>query len=227
MSIDQVHDHFNTEAFEYDGLISKLIPKYHEQNQIIFKLIPFSTESRLRVLDLGCGTGILSYIVLSEFPKAEVVAFDLAENMLMACRDNLSKYSQRLAVKQGNFDTDDFGTGYDLVLSGLATHHLSDNHKSKLYKRIYQSLNPGGVFLNREVILGATPRISETYHRLWREFMRANGEDDQKWFSTYLAEDIPARVEDQLQWLSNSGFKDVGCHWQYLNFAIFGGSKQE
>ena len=67
--------------------------------------------------------------------------------------------------------------------------------------------------------------ISETYHRLWREFIRANGEDDQRWFSTYLAEDIPARVEDQLQWLSNSGFKDVGCHWQYLNFAIFGGSK--
>lgn len=121
MSIEKVHNHFNTEAFEYDGLIPKLIPKYHEQNQVIFKLIPFDSETKLRVLDLGCGTGILSYIVLSEFPKAEVVAFDLAENMLVACREILSKYSQRLTVKQGNFEIDDFGTGYDLILSGLAT----------------------------------------------------------------------------------------------------------
>jgi len=32
-------------------------------------------------------------------------------------------------------------------------------------------------------------------------------------------------VGDQLEWLREAGFVDVGCHWQRMNFAIFGGNK--
>ncbi len=33
-------------------------------------------------------------------------------------------YKDRLTLKQGDFGQDDFGGGYDLIVSGLATHHL-------------------------------------------------------------------------------------------------------
>ena len=92
MEVDKVRKHFEEEAFDYDGLIPRLIPKYHEQNEIILTLIPFDRSRVVKVLDLGCGTGILSYLVLSVFPRAQVVAFDLAENMLAACSQNLSVY---------------------------------------------------------------------------------------------------------------------------------------
>ena len=224
MNIDRVSAHFEEEAFEYDELITRLIPKYKEQHEIILKLLSFKPEDNLSVLDLGCGTGVLSYLILKSYPSARVVAIDLAEKMLQVCAANLRSYKDRLTLRQGNFGADDLGSGYDLVISGLAIHHLDDNGKRKLYHRIFHALNPGGTFLNREIVLGATPHLSEKYHELWRQFIKSNGEDEGKWFNTYLTEDKPATVEDQLQWLKEAGFVDTGCHWRYFNYAIFGGT---
>jgi tRNA (cmo5U34)-methyltransferase len=225
MNLDKVRRHFEDEAFGYDGLITRIVPKYHEQNETIITLIPFNRSEIVKVLDLGCGTGILSHLVLSGFSRAQVVAFDLAENMLAVCARNLSAYKDRLTLMKGNFGLDDFGSGYDIIVSGLSTHHLDDTEKLRLYKRIYDSLNQGGVFINREVVLGETPSLTDRYHYLWREYIRSNGEDDKKWFKKYLEEDIPAPVEMQTNWLREIGFIDVGCHWRYFNFAIFGGIK--
>jgi hypothetical protein len=44
-------------------------------------------------------------------------------------------------------------------------------------------------------------------------------------YDEYLEEDIPSSVEEQTKWLTEAGFSEVGCHWRYLNFAIFGGMK--
>ncbi|AGL01222.1 class I SAM-dependent methyltransferase [Desulfoscipio gibsoniae] len=188
-------------------------------------MIPFERSKAVKVLDLGCGTGILSYLILVAFPNARVVAFDMAENMLAACSQNLSVYKNRLTLFQGNFGSDDFGGGYDIIVSGLSTHHLDDTEKPGLYKRIYDALNQGGVFINREVVLGESSSLTDRYHYLWREYIRSNGEDDEKWFNRYLDEDIPAPVEVQTNWLKEIGFIHVGYHWRYFNFAIFGGTK--
>jgi len=50
----------------------------------------------------------------------------------------------------GDFNA--FAGKYDVVLSSLALHHLiTDDDKRHLYRRIYDSLNSGGVFYNAEV----------------------------------------------------------------------------
>lgn len=225
MNPGRVHDHFEAEAFEYDSLIDRLIPQYSEQHEIMLAMIPFDEATELTALDLGCGTGVLSHMVLRSFPKARVTAVDLSDNMLEACRDKLSKYSDRLVTRLGNFAEDSVGEGYDIVISGLAIHHLSNPAKQTLYERIFDALNPGGVFLNREIVLGESDSLTEQYHALWRQYIALNGEDDEKWFANYKCEDIPASVSDQLTWLKEAGFVDVACHWRYLNFAVFGGRK--
>lgn len=229
MSLDKVAEHFEKEAFVYDELIPRLIPNYHEQHRIITGLLEavFDREAVLKAIDLGCGTGVLSYILLKNFTNSTVVAYDLAENMLKVCKSNLAGYGDRLTLKQSDFGDGHIGEGYDIILSGLSIHHLDTEGKMRLYDRIYKALKPGGVFINREIVLGATAYLTEQYHQLWCEFIRGNGEDEQKWFSQYLDEDIPASVEDQLDWLKHAGFEDTGCHWRYLNFAIFGGRKKQ
>lgn len=224
-NVEQVRAHFEQRAFDYDGLIPRLIPRYHEQHNLIRQLIPFESNANIKVLDLGAGTGILSALILQAFPQAKVLAFDLAENMLKVCQTNLSSFQQRLTLQQGNFAEDDFGSGYDLVVSGLAIHHLDGAGKQKLFQKIFQSMNSGGILLIRDIVTGATPNLTEQYEQLWRDFMNTNGEDDAVWFQKYLEEDIPSSVEEQTKWLLKAGFAEVGCHWRYLNFAIFGGMK--
>ena len=225
MNLDAVREQFEQRAFDYDGLIPRLIPRYREQHDLILQLIPFETNAHIKVLDLGAGTGILSALILQAFPQANVLAFDIAEKMLKVCQTNLSAYQERLTLQQGNFAEDDFGNRYDLVVSGLAIHHLDSAGKQTLFKKLFQSMNSGGILLIRDIVTAATPRLTEQYEQLWRQYMKANREDDAAWFQKYLEEDIPSSVEEQTRWLSEAGFADTACHWRHLNFAIFGGVK--
>jgi hypothetical protein len=50
-----------------------------------------------------------------------------------------------------------------------------------------------------------------------REQLRLAGEDHQSHI---------AALRDQLRWLGEAGFASVECHWEYLDFAVFGGVKE-
>jgi tRNA (cmo5U34)-methyltransferase len=225
MNLQRVKEHFEADAPDYDDTISHFVPHYREQNEMMMALLPFEGTAHIRGLDLGSGTGVLAEGILRKYPLAEVTVFDLADNMLDAARERLKKFESRVLYQKGDFSKDDFGIGYDLILSGLSIHHLEDRHKQELYRRIYLVLRPDGMFLNRDVIRGATARLDANYLALWREYVRSMGEDDTALMERYFAEDYPASVEDQLEWLRRAGFVDVGCHWQRINYAIFGGHK--
>jgi tRNA (cmo5U34)-methyltransferase len=225
MNLQRVKHHFEEEASDYDRLIVKFVPYYREQNEMMMELLPFGGTARVRGLDLGAGTGVLAEGILRRYPLAEVTVFDIADGMLDAADERLQKFDNRINFQKGDFSKDDFGIGYDLILSGLSIHHLENPQKQDLFRRIYLALNPGGVFLNRDIIRGATDRLDAIYTRLWRDYVRANGEDDKALMERFHAEDRPASIEDQLDWLRRAGFVDVGCHWQRINFAIYGGHK--
>jgi tRNA (cmo5U34)-methyltransferase len=225
MNLQRVKDHFEEDAADYDNHITRFVPYYGEQNDVIMELLPFEGTVRVRGLDLGAGTGVLAEGILRRYPLAEVTVFDLADNMLDAARERLQKFENRTAFQKGDFSKDDFGIGYDLILSGLSIHHLGNPQKRELYRRIYLALNPGGIFLNRDIVRGTTDRLDEIYLRLWRGYIRSRGEDDAACMERYRAEDVPASVEDQLEWLRQAGFVDVCSYWQRINFAVFGGHK--
>jgi len=225
MDLNTVRAHFDEEALEYDRSILRLVPHYHEQHELIIQLLPFDRQTPLQMLDLGCGTGVLSHVLVRTFPNAKLVAMDLADKMIETSKRNLAAYLDRVTAKEGDFGKEDFGSGYDLVVSGLAIHHLNDASKQDLYRRIFRALKPGGMFINREIVLGASPALTKWYEEWWRQFVKANGEADDTWFRKYFEEDFPASVEDQIEWLKEAGFTDVGCHWRYMNFAIFGGRR--
>jgi tRNA (cmo5U34)-methyltransferase len=226
MDVKQVQDHFEEEALEYDKAILRIVPFYHEQHEIILQILPFEKESPLKILDLGCGTGVLSHVLLRNFPRAQLLAWDLASNMLETCKQNLASNLDRVTFRQGDFGNEDIGSGYDLVVSGFATHHLDDAGKQDLYTRIFRSLKPGGLFVNKEMVAGVSPELTQRYEGWWRDFVQANGVNDNAWFEKYLEEDLPSPLEDQLAWLTAAGFVDVTCHWRYFIFTIFSGRKR-
>jgi tRNA (cmo5U34)-methyltransferase len=53
----------------------------------------------------------------------------------------------------------------------------------------------------------------------------AEEEINNKWLQQYQEEDRPAKLMDQIAWLTNLGFGDVDVIWKYYNFAVYGGRK--
>jgi tRNA (cmo5U34)-methyltransferase len=224
--MDKVKNHFENEATVFDRVILNLIPHYPTMIRTLVEAVPFEKSKPLHVIDLGCGTGTVAAKILDAFPNARVTCVDMAENMIAVARAKLKRYSQVKFVA-ADFNAFEFRDNYDVVVSSLALHHLrTDEDKQNIYRRIYESLNPGGVFYNADVVLASNDFLQSVYMNEWREFMsRAVPKDEieNKWIPTYKEEDHPARLLDQLAWMKEIGFGDVDVLWKYFNFAVYGG----
>ena len=227
--MNQVKEHFEDEAQDFDRIILTLIPDYLRMVASVIAAIPFDSTAAIRVIDLGCGTGTLAQEVLKAFPNAHVTCLDVAENMIRMARNKLACYRHvRYIVDDFNvFDSDGH---YDAVVSSLALHHLAtDEDKQRFYRRIYAALNDGGVFYNADVVLGSNDFLQAVYMHEWRAFMShevSEVEIEGKWIPKYYAEDRPAKLVEQLSWLAEVGFVYVDVLWKHYNFAVYGGVKR-
>ena len=222
---EKVKAHFRAQVPHYQDFMRRIVPGYDIQSRLLVDLIPFDTSAPLRVLDLGSGPGVLSKLVLERYPKAEVVAFDLTEEMLASARERCRGFANRFSTVTGDYAVDDIGSGYGLILAGLTLHHLSDQQRRAVFRRLHAALTDAGAFLAREVVADDDPFIADWHYRSWRAFMTEHGEDGEHWFRKHLSKDHPASVEKQTTWLRDAGFAHVACHWRHMNFAILSAHK--
>ena len=228
MKSKKVKEHFEEEAAEFDEIILKLIPYYNEMVSALINSIPFNKKESFKVMDLGCGTGTITKLLKDKFPNAKVTCLDLAENMIQMAKLKLNKYDN-INYLTGDFYHFNFNEKYDLIVSSLALHHLlTDDDKKNFYKKIYDSLNENGAFLNADDVLASNNHLQDLYIEKWKEYMNRNVsiEDiENKWIPASEAEDHPSKLVDQLDWLRKIGFKNVDVIWKYYKFAVYGGYK--
>src|SRR3990172_8345601 len=103
-------------------------------------------KSGERVLDVGCGTGVLTRMAAKAVGSA--VGIDPAPKMIDIARKNViienSNAEFRLAVIE-NFPFED--NSFDCVLSSFMIHHLPPDLKLKGLAEVHRVLKPGGRFL--------------------------------------------------------------------------------
>ncbi len=219
MKSEQVQEHFSRQADKYENLMVKLVPQYREQNQIIYNLLP-NEDKNYRVLDLGCGDGILSDLVFRKLPDSNIVGFDLTEGMLKSYEKKLAMYSGKFELKQGDFRTDQIGNEYDIIIAGITLHHLTWEERESFYQTLYSSLNEGGLFIARDIIIDENKEVVNDQYRYWKDFMESQGENPDFWYSRHIEKDFPMTLTDHFAWLHNAGFSRVACQWRLYNFAI-------
>ncbi len=226
--MENVKEHFEEEAEEFDRTILKLIPMYNEMINSMISVIPFESSNIFKVLDLGCGTGNVAKKVKDRFPKSSINCIDIAENMIQMAKIKLKNYSD-IEYYTGDFSDFNFQGNYDVVVSSLALHHIrTDEEKKQFYIRIYDVLKPGGLFLNSDSVLGSTESLNKIYRKKWIEFMLKNvpeREIKEKWLVSEKKEDFPAPLTDHLKWLVETGFESIDVVWKYYGYTVYCGTR--
>jgi tRNA (cmo5U34)-methyltransferase len=221
---------FDAAAGDYDGARRQLVPGFDGFYGAVLESVPFGRNEPLRVLDLGAGTGLLGAMVAERFPRSRVTLVDLSVEMLRVAR-------RRLAGEPGRFEFRNMDyarkplpggpRGYDLVVSALSIHHLTDGDKRELFEKVYEALGDGGVFVNADQVQGETPEEEALFQEWWLRRVKEAGvsEEDLDAALARMRADRNAKLGAQLGWLEEAGFEEVGCGYRDHRFAVYNGRK--
>ena len=208
-----------------DQIIETVVPHYSDTLDLMISLLG-TAEPPETVLDLGAGPGRISEVLHHSFPKAKLTLLDLSGEILEVARKRLAKVDASYIV--GDFTTVDLGNDYDAIVAWITLHHLCDEDKRKMSARLRDALREGGVLVICDIVSASTTAWDNRYEALWFQNLEQLPSDDCEYIKQHYHEaDHPATVEDNLQWLREAGFVEVACHWRYLNFAIWTGTKPE
>ncbi len=185
------------------------VPARTEGEAVLVDLLPPDPR---RIADLGCGDGRLAARVLDARPGVgTVVAYDVSPPMVARARRRFAGRPGVTVVLHDLADPLPDDGPFDVVVTGLAVHHLSDDRKRTLLDEVVARLAPGGLYANLEVVTSPSPELHA-------EFLAAIGRE---------ADDPEDRLVDtdvQLGWMVDAGLVGVRCPWRWRGYALLVGA---
>jgi tRNA (cmo5U34)-methyltransferase len=241
---DAVPYRWNTSAAAeaYDHAAEVIHPCYATVQQEILAHLPFPEDAAFLLVDLGAGSGRLVERVLRRFTSARALLVDQSEPFLAIGERRLAPFAPRVRFVQRRLQENwptELPTAADVIVSTSAIHHLDSNEKSALFARCYESLAPGGLFLNGDEYRPADDVRYLDLLREWSNHMRAAVDDGRipasfgrtldHWYDRNIrrfgepktsGDDCHETIGTQVEYLRQAGFAHVETVWAEKLWAV-------
>lgn len=216
-----IEKQFNLIAKEYDGNRRKFIPCFDDFYKNTTEFIASNIDSPKQIIDLGAGTGLLTYFWYQKFPDSEYVLVDIADEMLNVARKRFDGIDT-ISYQVENYIHELPTTGFDTVISALSIHHLEDDDKIELFARIYDSLPNGGLFVNYDQFCAGEPNLNNWFNSYWENQLASSGltDKDIELWKERRKLDRECTVEQEADMLKNCKFKAVKCVYSCQKFSV-------
>lgn len=220
--ISRIQKHFNSEYTDYNICCNKVVPRNEELQKMLVLAIPFKKDDKLRMLDIGIGTGLTTENVLKSFPNARIEGIDFSSEMLKSTSKRLNKFNNSVKLVNADFTKCDFDGKYDVIFSAVSIHNIPDIEKNKLFCKIFKHLVDGGVFVNADFIKFKSSHLAANASGFYESYLKQNlaGKELKHWLRHATEEDLPATLDEQFAWLKGAGFSKTECIWTYQNVSV-------
>ena len=182
------------------------------------------------LLDIGCGAGNYSLMMLTKVPNLNCTLVDLSKPMLDKAFERVSQQtSKKVEVLQGDIREVKLKENhFDIILAGAVLHHLRDDKDwEKTFDKLFKLLKPGGCLMISDLITQETESINDyTWERYGDYLEKIGGIDYRKKVFDYVEkEDSPRSMNYQLDLMKKVGFGKVEILHKNMCFGAFGGIK--
>ena len=201
--LEKMDDFFDSRADIYENHMMGLgLEGFYEE---IASLV---TQDNIKLLDLGCGTGLEFEKLFAKFENISITGIDLSHQMLKIFED---KYrGKNINLICGSYFDVDFGGGFDAALSTYSLHHFNEAEKLALYKKIWSCIKPGGIYIEGDY----TVKTQEEQNLYVSELARYKKEQDLP--DGFYHYDTPMTAANLIRLLESAGFSDIKIikEWQ-------------
>ena len=223
-----VQAHLGIDAAGYDTAIRRFVPHYDEMLAVTVGTVasallhtsPASGRREPEIIELGAGTGAVIDALAAQIFAARFTAIDCDPQMLATARARLAQWQPRVRFVQARFaDGLAAASSVEVIVASLALHHERDlRAKTKLYRRIFSTLSPGGFFVNADVTLAAAGLPRGLALDAWVAHQTASGIPEsearrqlEKW---QREEDRYFTIDEELGALAEAGFSACDVVWR-------------
>ena len=182
------------------------------------------------ILDVGCGAGNYSLMMLSKIPNLNCTLLDLSGKMLEKAMERVSvATSGNVSIFQS--DIRDIllpDASFDIILAGAVLHHLRDDLDwETTFVKLFRLLKPGGCLMISDLITQDTDTLNEYTWERYGDYLESVGGKDyrQKVLAYIEKEDSPRSMNYQLDLMKKVGFSRVEILHKNMCFGAFGGIK--
>ena len=130
-------DHFKNKSKSWD-MSSMRVQNAKSIADLIVKNIKFRSD--MEVMDLGAGTGLLSYFIAPYVAK--IIAVDNSPSMLDEFKAKASEFDSETEVLEADISTQEIDRKFDGIISSMTIHHVEDT--KALFSKLYTMLNKNG-----------------------------------------------------------------------------------
>lgn len=179
--------------------------------------IPASFRPR-RMVDLGCGTGLLSAGLLRRFPEAGLLGIDIAEGMVEHCRAHWTEKGRAVFV-QGDAEDPRWAAGeVDLVACSSSAQWFDAPEKAlRLWTGV---LSPGGLMACALLSHGSFTELENAYRETlqsrWLGLQLPEADTMPRLFQEAGLHFVSGRVADVQAWYGSArealrSFREIGA----------------
>ncbi len=222
MTNDELQNFFNQISLSYDKEILKIVPDYNDILWSMFYYLPQDFIPK-NILELGCGTGNLTKLIKNTFSNSQIITVDASSMMIEEAKNKLN--DSNIMIIESYFEALDFQQNkFDLIMSNISLHHLTDKEKRKLFSKLFKWLKPGSYFVYSDGIRNDDEERYKLDLKHWDELCLKNGISPENFELLHKhrnESDFYAKFSDIFNWLKESGFKNIDvvfrhCIWNVI-----------
>jgi len=138
----------NHEAAHYDSVHTEMWESLpHQYNLVARSLANYIKGDKLSLLDIGCGTGLATQMLLDTAIGPHIAQVNLADTsteMLKLAIKRSAQWDKKVnVIKQ---DLDEVTEKYDIIIVSSVLHHIPD--LKAFFETISRLQQPGGIFIS-------------------------------------------------------------------------------